>query len=127
MVYEYIKLILLIIVLITFVVVIIYMVKKPKKELDNVFESIFKKQLDILKQIEEEKDLQSDVFNSFNHNIVGNYKILLQMKIREAITYFPNDVTTILNLYEEHNALSKKPDAVLDEIVKQWKISKNVT
>ena len=88
--------------------------------------SVFKNQIDLLKQIENESTLQLDSFDKLNRNIVENYRILLQIQLKELINLDPNDEETILRLYNDYVGIAKRPNASLDELVNNWKKSRSI-
>ena len=92
----------------------------------NDEDSVFKNQIDLLKQIENETTLQLDSFDKLNRNIVENYRILLQIQLKELIDLDPNDEETILRLYNDYVGIAKRPNASLDELVNNWKKSRSI-
>jgi len=106
---------------ITLSVVFVYMFKKPKHNINEVFEQIFKKQVDLLKKIDEENTMQVEVFDKLNHNIVENYRILLQIQIKESIKHNPFETEHILKLYNDYIGIAKYPNTVLDDAVNEWR------
>jgi len=102
------------------------MFKRPKKTLNEVFDPIFKSQITLLEKLGEETTLQIEVINNLNHNIVENYRILLQMEIKEAIRHNPNDSENILKLYSDYIGIAKKPNVALDDTVNKWKKTKGI-
>ena len=108
--------------------ILIQLFKRPKKNqpTDNAFDLVFKRQLELLKKIEERNTLQIDMFDSLNHNIMENYRILLQTQIKELIIHNPSDEDGIMRLYGDYCGIAKHPNENLDNIVTEWKKTRDI-
>ena len=120
----------LILLLIVFTFILIYLFKTPKHNktltADNAFELVFKRQIELLKKIEEGSALQVNMFDSLNHNIMENYRILLQTQIKELLIYNPSDEDGILRLYNDYSGITEQPNISLENAINEWKKTRSI-
>jgi hypothetical protein len=91
--------------------------KWKNQGIEEAFDTIFQSQVSLLKKLEADATVQSDIFDNLNHNILENYRILLELQISNLISTKPYDENSIIDLYDNYKNVGGKNLKLIED----WK------